>query len=199
MYREEYMKELRRRLNRLPDEELYNVLGYYTEYFDEAGADREEDVIKELGLPANVASQILADYAIKDMGITSGTPKKGISKAWFMILAIFAAPIALPLAIATLALIFAMIITVVALIFTFAMVTVSLIIAGFATGFAGISVMFQHTPTAIMFIGIGTIAIGLGIIFAMLVRALTTKGFKGVVNVANNLLNGLKSKREGKQ
>lgn len=198
MNRDEYMNELRRRLNGLPNEELYNVLGYYTEYFDEAGIDREGEVIKELGAPASVASQILSDYAIKDMDITSRTSRKGVSKIWFMILAVFAAPIALPLAAAALALIFAMIITVIALILAFAIVTVSLIIAGFATGFAGVAVMFQHVPTAIMFIGIGVIAIGLGIMFAMLVKVIATKGFKNVVKVANNLLNRLKNKREGR-
>jgi len=66
MTRAEFMRELRERLARLPAEERNAALSYYEEYFDEAGPDREQEVIRELGSPASVASRILADHAVKE-------------------------------------------------------------------------------------------------------------------------------------
>ena len=62
------MNELRERLDRLPSDEREEALAYYEEYFDEAGVDHEQDVIRELGSPTSVASRIYADRAVKAAG-----------------------------------------------------------------------------------------------------------------------------------
>ena len=56
------MAALRRALSVLPEEERANALRYYEEYFDDAGPENETKAIEELGEPAKVAAQILADY-----------------------------------------------------------------------------------------------------------------------------------------
>ena len=62
-----FMSILKKKLKRLPKEELYNVTNYYEEYFQDSNKS-EEEVIAELGSPSIIASQILSDYAISDKG-----------------------------------------------------------------------------------------------------------------------------------
>lgn len=61
MRREEFMRELEYLLRDIPANEREDALAYYENYFDEAGAENESQVIQELGSPASVAEKILAD------------------------------------------------------------------------------------------------------------------------------------------
>lgn len=57
---EQYLFLLRAELTGfLPQEELEDILRYYTEYFEEAGPERERDVMMELGSPQRLAEKIL--------------------------------------------------------------------------------------------------------------------------------------------
>ena len=76
MTRAQFMNELRERLDRLPSDEREEALAYYEEYFDEAGVDHEQDVIRELGSPASVASRIYADRAVKAARASPHNPGK---------------------------------------------------------------------------------------------------------------------------
>ena len=49
MRREEFMRELEYLLRDIPANEREDALAYYENYFDEAGAENEQQVIKELG------------------------------------------------------------------------------------------------------------------------------------------------------
>ncbi|MCI8370962.1 MAG: DUF1700 domain-containing protein [Lachnospiraceae bacterium] len=61
MNREEFMKQLERLLQNLPEEERQDALQYYEDYFEDAGPDRETEVIRELGSPEHVAESICED------------------------------------------------------------------------------------------------------------------------------------------
>ena len=127
MNKTEFLAELKRCLRKLPYEEVENAISYYSEYFDDAGAENERRVIEELGSPSELAAKIMADYAIKDMEASPKSARKGISAIWFIILAIFASPIALPIALAFAIVAFALVVVAFALIFAFAVVTFALI------------------------------------------------------------------------
>lgn len=59
MNREDYLSALYGLLHqRLPAGELEHIMKYYEDYFDEAGPDREGEVIAELGSPEDLARQI---------------------------------------------------------------------------------------------------------------------------------------------
>lgn len=62
MNRQEFMRELEHLLRGIPENERIDALAYYNDYFDEAGAENEYQVIQELGSPQQVAQTILADY-----------------------------------------------------------------------------------------------------------------------------------------
>lgn len=58
MKRVEFLTELSGLLQDISREEREEALQYYADYFDEAGPEREQDCIVELGSPAKVAAQI---------------------------------------------------------------------------------------------------------------------------------------------
>lgn len=63
MNREEFMRQLDILLVSLPREEREAALQYYNDYFDDAGAEKEEEIIAELGSPEEIAAVIRAGYA----------------------------------------------------------------------------------------------------------------------------------------
>ena len=57
------MKELAYLLQDIQDEDKDDAVQYYTDYFEEAGPDKEAEVIQELGSPERIAAIIRADIA----------------------------------------------------------------------------------------------------------------------------------------
>ena len=99
MSRNEYMKELELALRRLPKAEREEALSYYNEYFDDAGPEREAEVIEELGDAKESAAQIVKELALKRLEEPKPerAARKGLSTLWIVLLALCAAPIGLPL------------------------------------------------------------------------------------------------------
>ena len=62
MSKSEFLSQLRACLvGRMGEEELKSALSYYDEYFEDAGVEREGEVLEELGSPAAVAAQVLEE------------------------------------------------------------------------------------------------------------------------------------------
>ena len=100
MNRAEFMKILRSELRRLPEDERNSALEYYEEYFDEAGPQKEQQVLENLGNPKKIAGQIKADYAMQQLDQEEmPTAKKGWSAFKWAIVGICSAPISIPVAI----------------------------------------------------------------------------------------------------
>lgn len=165
MTRSEFMRELRERLSRLSRDDREAALSYYEEYFDEAGPDREAEVIRELGSPAALASRILADHAVKEAREAPLNPRKGISALWFLLLAIIAAPLALPAIFAIIGVIIAVV--VVAAVITVA--AVALVIGGVALFAGGFFALFATPASALILFGVAFLLWGIGkIVFAII-------------------------------
>ncbi len=63
MNRAEFMRQLERLLQGIPQAEREAALRYYNDYFEDAGAESEQDVLEALGNPARVAENIKRDLA----------------------------------------------------------------------------------------------------------------------------------------
>ena len=61
MNKSEFLESLREGLQGVAPEERVAALQYYTEYLDDAGPDREQEVLDELGSPQEVAAMIRAE------------------------------------------------------------------------------------------------------------------------------------------
>lgn len=62
MNRIEFMTELAALLQEVPEEERKDAMQYYNDYFDDAGEEKEQEVIRELESPEKVAEKIRADF-----------------------------------------------------------------------------------------------------------------------------------------
>lgn len=61
MNRIEFMTELAILLQDIPVEERNAAMQYYNDYFDDAGSDKEADIIEKLGSPEKIANEIKAN------------------------------------------------------------------------------------------------------------------------------------------
>lgn len=188
MNKQDFMKELNDKLHKLPEEEKNNALKYYEEYFEEAGDDKELNILEELGSPSNIASQIIADFAIKETQSDQKKSKSGISNIWIVILAIFASPIALPIAIAIVCVIFALVVTILALIFAFGITAFALCISGILCFIMSFGLVTTDISTMIFFIGYGMFSTGLGICFCVLTVAIYKKAFNSITRKLSKLI-----------
>lgn len=66
MNRLEFMTELTTLLQDMPAEEREEALQYYNDYFEDAGMDRENEVIQELESPKRVADMLHADFGVQN-------------------------------------------------------------------------------------------------------------------------------------
>lgn len=58
MNKEIFLRDLRRFLADIPEDEREQALKYYEDYFEDAGPENEQQVIQELGSPLDIAKQI---------------------------------------------------------------------------------------------------------------------------------------------
>lgn len=65
MSREEFMRQLERLLEDVPEEEKREALSYYQSYFEDAGVENEERILTELESPQKVAATIKADLGME--------------------------------------------------------------------------------------------------------------------------------------
>ena len=172
MNKQTFLQELDYRLRHMPDEDKFDAIEYYSEYIDDLNLPPECDICVHLGSPKEVARQIIADTTEKkiDEQQEKKTTKGFGSILWLVILGIFASPIALPLAIAAIAIIFAGVVTIGSIIFAFG-------VSGFACVISGVFVsIVSITATGIaqkfIVLGCGLFVIGLGIMFLLGTAAL---------------------------
>lgn len=193
-----YLKSLRSKLHRLPVHEIDAALVYYEEYFDEAGEENEQQVIQQLGPPSQVAAQILADLAIKDLDATPTSTKKNVSAIWLIILAILSAPLSLPL----LAVAVSLIISAGAVVFSFVIAILAtvggILFGGLVTLISGFFILTEHWPTALLFIGLGLIITGIGVLISpAIIRFIKKIGLACVEGLAR-LFQKVTRKRKGR-
>lgn len=215
MNRHEYMEALRRALSVLPDEERSIALRYYEEYFDDAGPEREQEAIKELGDPAQVATQILADYrelvSASPAGSGGYTPpeqppktRQGVKPWLLVLLVLLAIPVGIPLA----SLLFAAVIGILAAGFA---IPLALIVSGFAAplsifiagiALAAYSFVLWATPaSALVALGGGLTLIAIGILLGALVVKLCIRFVpplvRGIVNLLRRAVDSIKKCFQG--
>lgn len=190
MNRSEFFMKLEQGLSKVSREERDAALDYYHEYFDEAGPENEQKVVEELGPPMQIAARIRADSAVRRLEEDARpSMKKGISAIWLVLLAILAAPVALPLAIGAAALGFGLLVLLVGIMAALIACVVALFVGGIAVLIAGVAVIATSFPTAMFSVGLGLLLLGGAILVGILIL-LTARGiFGGLAKGMNRQLN----------
>lgn len=182
--KEKFLSALKKRLKALPKEERDSALSYYAEYLEEGN-------VEGLGSVDEVARQILEQCAVNSL---DSEEKRGSLKVlWIVLLAVFAAPVALPI-------LLALGIVVLALMIVVVVVALALAISGAAAVLGGVLsvalclVALPHSLiNGLMLAGGSLTAVGLGILL-LIVGWYTAKG---MVWLLSRLL-GKRVKRGGK-
>ncbi|MDF2654756.1 MAG: hypothetical protein K0R19_1230 [Bacillota bacterium] len=195
MNRSEFFRNLEQELSRMPAEERQAALDYYHEYFDDAGEENEQMVLEELGSPYQLAARIKADSAVRQLDAEKRpTVKKGISAVWLVILAIFAAPIALPLAIGGAMLAIGLIAALIGILVALIIGVAALFFGGILVVVSGAAVIATSLPVAIFTIGVGLAVLGITILAGILI-VLAARGMFG--SIAKNMNRQLNKKSKG--
>ncbi|MDR1664148.1 MAG: DUF1700 domain-containing protein [Clostridiales bacterium] len=203
MNKQEYLIELRQRLNPLPlsIDEITDAVQYYEEYFSEAGPEREQEVIKELGSPAYVAAQIALKLTgslepARESAAREGTAREKISKpvkrnsslAKMVLLGVLAAPVALPLMIAAVAVIGALFITIGALVVSFFIPGLVIAVASVPTLVFGVITMVTDFSTGIYWIGCALFMLGVGGFMTKLGMVVGRLGVKAITFIGGKVI-----------
>ena len=161
MTRNEFMFQLRTKLKRLPQSDAEDAIAYYQGYFDDAGPENEQEVIEELGSPSEVAGKIIREFAFKQLENQLDS-KKGMGTIGWVVLAILASPIALPIGIAILAVFFSAIVAVLSVLFAIGFAGVVVAGSGILSAVIGITSIMTSPANTLYFVGAGMVALGVG-------------------------------------
>ena len=199
MTRQEYMEELKKYLKRLPQEDFDNAIEYFSEYFEEAGPEKEQQVMRELGEPKEAARELflnlLQESVEKDQDIVEEKAPvlKGKRRSpGKIILLAFLVLCASPVSLALLALVFAVlcavILTVAAVIFSIAITGIAAIAGGIVTIGVGVSLILKSAAAACMMVGGGFLMTGLGILAGLLTVYICKWCANGIGRLVNRLV-----------
>ena len=188
MTRTEYMKTLAYKLRRLPKEDYDRAMEYFEEYFEEAGPENEQQAIQDLGTPEDAANELIIELAVKNAEKPPKTVKKGLSAIWIGILGVCAAPIAMPMAFAILAVLICFVIVILLLIFCLFLSAVAVVASGVIGIFGGGILLFSTFADGLATIGMGLFALGSGILIVygavIACRAFLRKTSKSLAHIS---------------
>lgn len=191
MDKQTFLRRLEEGLRQLPPEEREDILAYHREYFQDAGPEQEAKVIQELGDPDLLARRLLSEYG--EQPPASPPPpsqpqpeapkKKRPSGVLVAILAVLAAPIALPLAAALGAVAIVLAVAALSVALALMAVIVGVLVTGIALVALGFSTLLLYPPAALVVLGAGLVCCGLGLFGVMPVVLLIQAMFRGVANL----------------
>ncbi len=182
MNRVEYMKELERLLQNIPENERKEALAYYEDYFNDAGEENEQQVIQELGYPAKVAENIkeglrgnmgYSGIGNQNMGYqhietqnvyTNSGAKTDKMPAWEVALIVIACIMLSPFILGVLGTVFGLIMGAFGVTIGFFAAGVGLVIAAVALIGAGITTLWITPYAGIGLIGAGLLLGAIGIL-----------------------------------
>lgn len=190
MTRNEFMNQLRAKLyKRLTENEVNEALSFYEEYFNEAGLEHEEEAAAQLGEPSSIAAQIIGDRAMTAADEQPLSVKKGLSAIWWVVLGLFAAPIALPVAIGLVGAFAGILMGIFAVIVFFLLGLFAIGLMGAFLILLGLALTLKNIGTALVFLGTGLALFGLALLFVPAVLWIANVVFRALAAAANSVSN----------
>ena len=216
MTRNEYMEQLKRYLRRLPKEDYENAVEYFSEYFDEAGPENEQQMMKDLGDPKEAAREVLLNLleesvengsaeeasrteTVKTFSEKALPEKKKRSPGKIILLAflvICASPVSIALLIAGLAVLAAVVLVIAAVIFSLAVTSIATIAGGIMVVGFGATLVMRSLAAACMMVGGGFLLAGAGILFGVLTVYICKWCAIGIGRLVNRLVRKKVSRHE---
>ena len=195
----DFIRELEKELSGLSEEERNSAVSYYKELFEDAGSDREQELINNLGSPADIAESIRRESGTvavhEKSGNTGGsscsgaesessgensaprTESKRDAGTALLLTAVLllTSPVWLPVLISIYAVIITILVTVFIIAFVFGIIGIAGIIIG-------ISSLFAVPP-------VGLVVLGLGLLFTALTLICAPFLCKGIFHICRAIIN----------
>ena len=173
MTRQEYMEELKKYLKRLPQEDFDNAIEYFSEYFEEAGPEKEQkdqDIVEEKA------------------PVLKGKRRSPGKIILLVFLVLCASPVSLALLAFVFAVLCAVILTVAAVIFSIGITGIAAIAGGIVTIGVGGSLILKSAAAACMMVGGGFLMTGIGILAGLLTVYICKWCANGIGRLVNRLV-----------
>lgn len=178
MNRIEFMQQLTALLSDISEGERQEALQYYNDYFDDAGVENEEEVMKSLGTPEILAETIKKEQAgtTESFDEPDGTTVhaeetknklSGGTIALIVVLAILASPLIIAAVAAALGVVVGVLGGIVSAIFALVSVFVAFIGVVIASMLSAVAVGVISPMGALVFAGFGILMIGICIFLLM--------------------------------
>lgn len=199
MNRTVFMQQLERLLHDVPESDRIDALTYYNDYFDEAGSEREAEVIRELGSPGKVAAIIKADLGAEETIHVEGevegykAPKKKKSIPWplIIVLVVFASPFLIGVGGGVIGTLIGVLAAIVGVLVAILACGVALVISGLACLVVGIIRIMISPIEGLFLLGSGGIIFAIGLLFTVLFGWFAFKWlpalFRGGINLTQKL------------
>jgi len=216
MNRIDFIAQLERLLMDIPEGERSDAIAYYNDYFDEAGPEKEAEIIQELGSPGKVAATIKAGmkssedhgeyteagYQDPDMKEKTQVPvekyqtsrqHRGAGKwALIIILVVFASPVIFGVGGGLLGTIIGILGTIIGVLVSVVVGGAGLLIGGVAGIITGIVECFTSPAGGLVMMGGGMLMLALSLLFIVLglwcIFRLFPKVFRAVTNFISRIL-----------
>lgn len=171
MNKTEYLLQLQKYLKKLPKADYDNAMDYFTEYFDEAGSDREQEVIRELGTPKEAAGELLRNLLSQKIDSPGRVEKKLVSAHSLLLvtfLSILTVPAGLPV-LCAIVILFVCFLLLVILLFGAAFCDIAVFAASMYLLVQGLQAVGDSLSGACMLLGISLAGMGLCILLSFFV------------------------------
>ncbi len=226
MNRAEFMEKLRIYLGSLPENEREEAIEFYEGYFDDAGEENEQDVIRALVSPEKVAQTIIEGYCdehgekgeFTENGFSGygNVPKNEVGHrqnkkrerkielsngglVLLLILAVFALPILGPIVLGIVSFLFSLLVAAGAILFSAIIVGIVLIVTGVVAMVGTFGLVLVTPSAALITFGVGLLLIGIGILLVILGVWIVTKAGPPILRWSISTVKNMFDKLFGKR
>lgn len=165
MNRNEFMRRLEILLSDISKEERDEALQYYRDYFEDAGAEHEAEVIRELESPEKVAETIKADLK-REFQDVQEPPKtsNGLKILLIVLIVLIGAPIILPVGFGLVVAALGIVIAAFSFFAGLVLGAVAIMGAGLVAIVVGIPLLVVAIPAGLLSVGSGLLIFVVGLI-----------------------------------
>lgn len=182
----EYLDEVFNELQELPEDDRFDLIQYYEEYFLDSGKTMEK-ILEEYGTPKQFALKLKINYfsELDDSNggkVNTKSSKRQVRLIWMVIIGLCASPLLIPLAIGFIAVIFGLMLALLMLIVAIYVGCISILGVGLFAIISGIGVLGQSVTSGLFYFGMGLFATGSVVFFVPILLKLTKLLFQMMMN-----------------
>ncbi len=182
----EYLDEVFNERQELPEDDRFDLIQYYEEYFLDSGKTMEK-ILEEYGTPKQFALKLKINYfsELDDSNggkVNTKSSKRQVRLIWMVIIGLCASPLLIPLAIGFIAVIFGLMLALLLLIVAIYVGCISILGVGLFAIISGIGVLGQSVTSGLFYVGMGLFATGSVVFFVLILLKLTKLLFQMMMN-----------------